>query len=181
MLSDAPWCNSVSAAAWCPGTSWLHVGGGLTWLSSPLLLNFLCRKAGCSQGERTCGAGEWTFLLVRLWLTGKSWNQDLHGLYGRLGIKKHSSSLFISPCLSLGHQSQHAFQCQLTVSNLPANCPDSLSLQVPAAWPLYHFALKGAQSGQADKFSFRMLACFYRVCEMFFQMLVRCQVSCSYP
>lgn len=58
------------------------------------------------------------------------------------------------------HQSQRTFQHQLT-EQLPANFSDFLSPKVLAAWPLYCFAPKGAQSGQAEEFRFSVLACFY--------------------
>lgn len=132
------------------------------------------QESGVPAGGRTCGAGERIFLLVRMWLTGKSWNQDLNDLYGRLGFKKHSFPLFISPCLRLGLQSQRAFQLRLT-EHLPACCPDSLSPEVPAAWPLYGFAPKGARSRQVEEFSFRTLAHFCWAREVFFP--IACPLS----
>lgn len=110
--------------------SWPHVEWGLTSLSSPTHLNFLCREAGCLQGEGPAELGN----ASSSWcLTGKSWYQDLNDLYGRLEIKKHSS-LFMSPWLHLGLQSQHAFQLWLTEPKLvlPASC-SLLIAQIPWA------------------------------------------------
>ena len=141
---------------------------------------FPLKESRVPAGGRTCGAGECVFLFVRLWLTGKSWNEDLRALYRGLGIRKHSCPLFTSPCLRLEHQSQHAFQLWLT-EHLPAYCPGSLRPEVLAAWPLHCFALKGARSRRVEEFSFRTLAHFHWTCEVFLQMLVRCQISCGYP
>lgn len=151
----------------------MHEG---TWLhSASPLLSFFYRKVGCLWGKGAVQLGD----VSSSWLVyGWRGNPEdrIFMVYGRLGIKKHCSvSMWV-----LWHQSRPTFQHHLT-EQFPANFSDSLSPKVLAAWPLYCFPPKRAQSRQAEELSFSMLACFYWVCETFFQMLVCCQVSCGYP